>query len=53
VFASVLSSFAIHRVAQPAAWEQLLVACMLGATLLIVGNLGRQGVASTATTQAP
>ena len=35
VLVTVVASFAIQGIANPAAWEQLLVTCLLGATLLL------------------
>ena len=35
LLATIFASFAIEGIASPAAWEQLLVTCLLGATLLL------------------
>src|SRR5437763_14086127 len=35
LLATIVAAFAIQGIAHPAAWEQLLVTCLLGATLLV------------------
>jgi hypothetical protein len=35
LLATIVASFAIQGIARPAAWEQLLVTCLLGATLVL------------------
>jgi ion channel len=35
LLATIVASFAVQGIARPAAWEQLLVTCLLGATLIL------------------